>query len=157
MLVHNAHAPRIQSQVFAPWPQMPRRCGRTKAKHTQSTIASSCRSHQFPLSPRRCATRAARPSVRMATKRITSSCYHSNEWQNPTATFGRGIQSLSHLEHHAPSVPLCGRLLCSWCFFECCVYRTSAFETGLSCLCQGLIPSDAQSCAALGSVVISIH
>ena len=31
-------------------------------------------------------------------------------------SFGRGIQSLSHLEQHAPSVLLCGRLLCSWCF-----------------------------------------
>ena len=34
----------------------------------------TCRSHQFLLSPRRCATRAARPSVRMTTKRITSNC-----------------------------------------------------------------------------------
>ena len=29
--------------------------------------------------------------------------------------------SLSHLEHHAPSVPLCGRLLCSWCFRMLCI------------------------------------
>ena len=38
------------------------------------TAPITCRSHQFLLSPRRCATRAARPSVRMATKRITSNC-----------------------------------------------------------------------------------
>ena len=31
----------MQCLVSTPWPQMPRRCGRTKAKHTQSTIASS--------------------------------------------------------------------------------------------------------------------
>ena len=38
------------------------------------TAPITCRSHQFLLSPRRCATRAARPSMRMATKRITSNC-----------------------------------------------------------------------------------
>jgi len=36
-VVHIVHALRMQSQVFASWPQMPHRCGRTKAKHTQST------------------------------------------------------------------------------------------------------------------------
>ena len=34
------HAPRIPSQVFTPWPQMPRRCGQTSPKHTQSTLGS---------------------------------------------------------------------------------------------------------------------
>ena len=30
----------MQSRVFTPWPQRPRRCGPTKAKHTQSTLGS---------------------------------------------------------------------------------------------------------------------
>ena len=29
-----------QSRVFTPWPRMPRRCGQTSAKHTQSTLGS---------------------------------------------------------------------------------------------------------------------
>ena len=28
------------NRIFTPWPQVPRRCGRTKAKHTISTVAS---------------------------------------------------------------------------------------------------------------------
>ena len=40
MLVHIVHAPRVQSRVFTPRPQMPRRSGQTKAKHTQSTLGS---------------------------------------------------------------------------------------------------------------------
>ena len=40
MLAYNMHAPRVQSRFFTPWPQMPRRCGQTKAKHTQSRPGS---------------------------------------------------------------------------------------------------------------------
>ena len=32
------------------------------------------------------------PTAVVGMETITSSCYHSNEWQNPTATFGRRIQ-----------------------------------------------------------------
>ena len=32
---------RCHGRFFTPWPPMPRLCGRTKAKHKQSTIASS--------------------------------------------------------------------------------------------------------------------
>ena len=39
-MVHNMRAPCMQSQVFTLWPQMPRRRGQTKAKHTQPTLGS---------------------------------------------------------------------------------------------------------------------
>ena len=34
------HAWHVQSRVFTPWPQMPRWCSQTKAKHTQFTLGS---------------------------------------------------------------------------------------------------------------------
>ena len=40
MLSHVVHVPRVHSRFYTPWPQMPRRCGQTKAKHTQSRPGS---------------------------------------------------------------------------------------------------------------------
>ena len=40
MLAYNMYAPCMQSRVFTPWPQIPRRNGQTKAKHTQSRPGS---------------------------------------------------------------------------------------------------------------------
>ena len=40
MLLHTMHELHVQSRVFTPRHQMPRRCGETKTKHTQSTPGS---------------------------------------------------------------------------------------------------------------------
>ena len=39
-MVYSVHALRAQCRVFTPWPPMPCKCGRTKAKHTQSILGS---------------------------------------------------------------------------------------------------------------------
>ena len=111
-----------------------------------------CRSHQFLLSPRRCATRG-RTAIRasdhqenhiklLTTPRVPESHGHLWPW-NPVHCLTLNI--MRPLSRSAAASSVLG-------VFECCVYRTSAFETGLSCLCQGQIPSGAQSCIPTAAV-----
>ena len=63
------HAPRVQSRVITPCSQMPHRCGRTKAKHTQSTLGAPGPIWFLP--------RAAKPWQRHRRRRKTSTLVHS--------------------------------------------------------------------------------